>query len=253
MPGDVAAVLRARPRSRAPSGSRPPPTVSLVSSSIRMNAPVTRLSRVRVGDHGRARAQRHLADVVDRQRGRLELALERLRVGPLADLLNGGADRAGGVLERVAPARRAAAPRSSSRPCSRARARPAGWSSGATSMSPRPTSSWSASANVTDIGGTASCASASSVSSSVIGRRHAGGEHDDLVAGLRACRRRSGPRRAASRRRRGAAHPLDRNPQALEIAIGLHVDLLEVLEQRRAVVERRVLGAGTRRCRRAAR
>ena len=59
---------------------------------------------VRVGQHGSARAQPDLTDVVERQPGRVQLTFERLGIGPIDDLLHRRANDTGGVLERVAPA-----------------------------------------------------------------------------------------------------------------------------------------------------
>ena len=104
VPGDVAAALARRPRSRARVRITPAATVSLLSSSIRMNAPVTRLTAYGSATTGELVRSVTWPMSLSASERRLELALERLRVGPLDDLLDGGADRAGGVLERVAPA-----------------------------------------------------------------------------------------------------------------------------------------------------
>src|SRR6201995_228348 len=103
VPGDVATVL---PAGLDDPGRLDDPSADgvvgvLVDQDERAGDAI---ERVWIGDNGRARAQRHLADVVECERGWLDLALERLRIGALADALNRRTHSAAGVLQRVAPA-----------------------------------------------------------------------------------------------------------------------------------------------------
>ena len=195
---------------------------------------------VAVGEHGRARAQRDAADVVELEPARRGLALERrrCRAAP-CDGLDRRAHRARRVLERVAGARAAAA--SSRHPATVASSSRAatGAPSGAEIRSPRPTSRSSARRTETDSGDTAASSGPSSVSTSrrpwcasptgitttsSPGRQRAAGElarvHALVVA-------------AAARADRSTA-PGSRS--ASRVAVGADLDRLEVLEQRRPVV-----------------
>ena len=112
-------------------------------------------------------------------------------------------------------------------------------------MSPRETSTSSASRIVTDCGGTASSSGPSAVSTDCDARAQPRRQHDDVVA------------RApdAARDLAGVAavvvvlvrhrpdHPLHREAAQLDVPVGGDLDRLEVLEQRRPVVPRHLLGA----------
>ena len=206
-----------------------------------MNAPVTRLSVYGSATTGELVRSVTLPMSLTRERGRLDLALERLRIGALADHLNRRAHSAAGVLERIAPAD---VQRVLAHPADRAVELPRG------RRLIRGRHQHVASADVELIGQAQRHRHRRhgllrlGVERVDLGdrRRHPGREHDDLVAGLQRAGHdspRIEPRVGVAR----PADPLDRNPQAVEIAIGLHVDLFEVLEQRGALVERRVLGA----------
>ena len=124
-------------------------------------------------------------------------------------------------------------------------------------MSPRLTSMSSVSCMVTDWGGNAS-----------VQRRTAGAadlgdpggearrQHDDLVAGLEdAAGHRAGVAAVVVQVVVGAAlrpdHVLHREAGVDEVAVRGDVDLLEVVQQRRALVPGHVVAAARRRCRRA--
>ena len=125
---------------------------------------------VGIGDDDRAGAQRHGADVVERQLNRAVELVEGLRVQPRVQLLNGGPHGLGGLLERqpvTGPQRGVDEPAHRSRRVPGPA--PAGTASSAplTNTSPRPTSMSSASSIETDSGATPVVRSSSSVSSAV--------------------------------------------------------------------------------------
>ena len=203
------------------------------------------VARVGVGHERRAQAQLHAADVVERRaprRGSGSSVWTSTRCSTRVDDRAGGAGR---VLDRVARAgaqrrvghpadvgRRARAPararRRRGRSCRRGRA-----------------SRSSSSSSVTDIGGNASSSSPSSVSIAAIRVRRPEGSTTTLVAGRE---------HAAGHLARVAAvvgalgrvradDPLDREARVVEVAVGGDLDVLEVVQQRRALVPRHVLGA----------
>ncbi len=135
----------------------PAPTVSLDTSSIRMNAPLSAVVGVWVGDQHRAGAQGDRADVVERQLNRAVHLVEGLGIELGVQLLHGGPHRAGALLEGqpVARAQRVveepAHRRVQSRGPAPAAPRPR---QPLTKTSPRPTSMSSASSIETDSGAT---------------------------------------------------------------------------------------------------
>ena len=122
-------------------------------------------------------------------------------------------------------------------------------------MSPREMSTSSSRRRVTVIGGKASSSSPSNVSIAAIREVAAGRQDDHLVARAEHARRRPGRRSRGSRgaRRHRADHPLHREARVEQVAVGRDVHVLEVVEQRRALVPGHVLASGRRRCRRSAR
>ena len=113
-------------------------------------------------------------------------------------------------------------------------------------MSPRLTSTSSSSRTVTDIGGNASSISLSNRSMPCDRRGHAAGQHDDLVARLQhAAGDLAGvPAVVVVLVGLRAYDVLHREAGVDQVAVGGDVDVLEVVHERRAVVPRRVLGAG---------
>jgi hypothetical protein len=86
----------------------PAPTVALVASSIRMNEPVVRLRRYSSKNSGTGGAQRHPADLVERERVAPLVAVQRVDVEAVLQVLDQRPGGAGGVLDRqlVRPAQR---------------------------------------------------------------------------------------------------------------------------------------------------
>ena len=115
----------------------PAPTVALVPSSMRMKLPVWRLRRYSSKKSGTRRPQRDPADLVEPERRALLVAVERVDVEPVLQLLHHRPGRARGVLDGQLRARlRAAAPPSST-PSRRCPAPTVGGLPGRQSMSPR--------------------------------------------------------------------------------------------------------------------
>ena len=173
------------------------------------------------------------------ERGGFDLSLERLGVDPVEDREHRRADRAGRVLERVAPAgvkRLLAHPADGAFDLARGRR-----------LLGRPHEHVAA-ADVESVGkperhGHRWHRHVGAVERVQAGdrRTRSGRHHHHLIA--RRERPGDDPTGIQAIVVRWASHPLDRQPQTVQIAIGLDVDLLEVFQQGRPAVERRPVGS----------
>ena len=238
VPGDIAANRSSDLdlASRADHACRHGLVASFVDQDERARLSI---AHVRVGQHRCAGAQLDLTDVVERERDRLELALERLRIGPLDDLLHGRADDAGRVLERKAPAH---VKRVLAHPADCALELPS-----ARRLVIQPHEHVPA-GNVELIGqrerhrqrrDALSGLVAEGVDLAHLCGYACGKDHHVVARPQRAGRHapRVQPRSAVGR----AAHPLHREARPPQVAVGLDVDVLEVLQQRRPGVEPRAM------------
>ena len=245
VPADVRASARARRRARR-ARPRPCPaaTVSCVRSSIRMNAPVARLSAYGSASTGAAvrSVMRPMSLSPSASAGR---GLERGDVHPRGDRRDVRPHAPRRVLEQVAgadarrrldhPAHgrlelardlglRRPAPRARRRGRRRARPRAAASPPSAARALHRP-------ARRVDRGHP---------------RARARGQHDDLVAGGQHAAG-DAPRVAAVVA--GADRPLDREAHVVEVAVAVDLDRLELRQQRRRRVPRQPRPSGRPRCR----
>ena len=218
----------------------PAATVSRVVSSIRMNAPVTRLRVYGSAMTGAARSRCTRPMSLSSSSAGGAPSRSVATVEPRVDRLDGRAHAARGVLELVARARAQRRRRSSSRAARRAGGATGGGSSAPQIMLPRPTSM--SSREVHDHRHRrerdARPARRASRSRSTVVRSPLGSTTTSSPGAQHAARP-SGRRSRGSRSCRGTTHWTGKR-SVVEVAVARDLELLEVAQQRRPVVPGRV-------------
>ena len=223
----------------------PAPTVSLVDSSIRMKLPVARLRRYSSRKSGEdSRSDRRPISFSDRLSA-CSSRCRRVHVDPVAHRVDLGEHGARGVLDAVAAGRLERALRHPADHRLELARLVAGGCAGRQIMSPRDTSTSSSRRMVTDSGGNASSQRPVEGVDPGDPRLAPGGQHHHLVADPEHARGHLAGVAAVVvvLVRHRAHHPLDREARVHEVAVGRHVHVLQVVEQRGPLVPGHPLGA----------